>query len=306
MRKISILLAIAAGLAGCLAAFGQTQTLSSGTVTYGPNVWLGFVTVAEPAPSDPQDLKFVGTFRVDGNVLHRVILLDNTKSYFGYDLLVEPIADAAQCRVSIRPLSMPVAEIAKWKSYVNASWTVTVLPKSPEPQVVGEDDTIALDLLVSPDGRQKVVDYIRARHRKSDPPVPPDSEVPKDFSLDDVELHLTTSTLYVNGKLAGGLPRVDDAAGPLVWFYYPGKGRFTVSIKPHDGYAFRKAGTIRGDRITFQFDGDQYEVHATHPIVGSGHAWNAYVLYDPSYHPNRSDADLGSFRNVDELGASRR
>ncbi len=39
----------------------------------------------------------------------------------------------------------------------------------------------------------------------------------------------------------------------------PGKWRFLVSVAPHEGYHFRKAGTIKRNHIEFDLDGSRYE-----------------------------------------------
>jgi hypothetical protein len=42
-----------------------------------------------------------------------------------------------------------------------------VLPRYPDPVVVENGDTIALDLLVSPDGKRKIVDYLEISYKSA-------------------------------------------------------------------------------------------------------------------------------------------
>ncbi len=281
-------------------AYGQNQNLQSGSMSYGNGLKVQFVTVAEPALKH-SDFDFSGGFRYEGDLVHRIVLNQANKTYFGYSLALEPIEGTTECRLSIQPLSLSVAEIAKSNLHVDASWKVALLPRYPAPQVVSPDDTIALDLLASSDGRQKVVDYIQTSCKQSKTEAAPVSEPPRDFSPDDAELNVSSGNLYINGKPVSGTPTVGDANGPIVWFYYPGKGRFIVSLTPREGYAFQKAGAIRGNRISFQFGGEQYEVRASHPIVGMGHAWNAYVLHDPAYRPKVQKAVFGASSRVESV-----
>jgi hypothetical protein len=72
-----------------------------------------------------------------------------------------------------------------------------------------------------------------------------------------------------------------------VWFYYPGQGRYVLSLVPHDG--FSKAGDIRDNVISFQGEGQQFEIRTMKLIVGSSAgAWNLYVLHDPTFQPKEA------------------
>jgi len=307
MLKINVLLACLASAAGCLTATAQNQNLESGSSTYGPGIKVQYVTVAEPALKRPARLGFSGGFSFDAKVLHRWMADKANQSYFGYDLLVEPIAGTTQCRVSILPLTLSVADISKHERHaeVDSSWKPLQLPNYPAPQVVEPGDTIALDLLVSPDGTQKVVDYLRASCKNEDATRAAESGAARDFTLDDVSLDVSNGSLYVNGNPVTGTPMVGDTNGPIAWFYFPGKGRFLVSIVSRPGYSFQRAGTIQRNHITFEMGGDHYEVRASHQIVGEGSVWNAYVMFDPSYQPKGPNAAFGGADRVEKALAQK-
>ncbi len=231
-------------------------------------------------------------------------MLDKTnRSYFGYDLIVEPVAGTTQCRVSIRPFSLATADLSKHERRVevDSTWKLQQIPNYPAPQIVEPSDTIALDLLASPDGSQKVVDYLRASCNEKAKTSAAENGPPRDYTLDDVVLNVTNGSLYINGQPVTGTPVTGDATGAIAWFYFPGKGRFLVSIAPHDGYNFQKAGTIQRNHISFEMGGDHFEVKASHPIVGEGTVWNAYVMFDPSYQPKRSEAIFGGADRVENV-----
>jgi hypothetical protein len=308
MRKINILVACLAVVAGCWKAAGQNQNLESGGATYGPGISVHYVTVAEPALKRPASTGFSGGFAYDAKVLHRWMVDKANQSYFGYDLIVEPITGSTQCRVSILPLSLSAEDVNKHQRRVevDSTWKLQQIPNYPPPQIVEPGDTIALDLLVSPDGSQKVVDYLRAScSEKTSASTPAESGPPRDYTLDDVALNITSGSLYVNGQPVSGTPLAGDANGAIVWFYFPGKGRFLVSIAPHDGFNFQKAGTIRRNHISFEMGGDRYEVNASHPIVGEGTIWNAYVMFDPLYQPKGSSAVFGGADRVEKALAQK-
>ena len=45
--------------------------------------------------------------------------------------------------------------------------------------------------------------------------------------------------------------------GKTLWAYFPGEGRFVLSLAPRAGLT--KAGAVRGKRITFTWEGHEYE-----------------------------------------------
>lgn len=296
MRKTSRVVLVAAA-ALCGAAFAENQNLESGSATYGPGIKVQYVTVAEPRSAVHKD--FSGGFGFDGNLLHRWMLDQSAKSYFGYDLLVEPIAGTTRCRVSILPLSVGLEKINSHERRVliDASWKPLQLPSYPPPQIVEPGETIALDLLASPDGSQKVVDYLRASCQKQAAQASVENAPARDFRMEDIALNITDASLYLNGEPVSGVPTTGDAQGAVTWFYFPGKGRFLVSILPHPG--FEKAGVIRDRIITFDLAGDHYKVNANHPVFLGRGAWNAYVMRDAAYPVTGANAAFGGADTVE-------
>jgi hypothetical protein len=182
---------------------------------------------------------------------------------------------------------------------VAAALSPVPLPKSPASQLVKSGDAIALDLLVSPDGKQKIVDYIQFTSAKqfldastppADPPTAINTEEPKDFTLDDGPVITDfAGFILINGQKFQGLTWFDKKPGATMWFCFPGQGRYILSLAPHDG--FLKMGAIRDNVISFQSDGQQYEVRMKNSMLNSGGAWNLYVLHDRSYQGEVSAAD---------------
>jgi hypothetical protein len=109
--------------------------------------------------------------------------------------------------------------------------------------------------------------------------------VPRDFTLDAVELTMKDYRLLVDGNAIAAGKSANGVAGALLWFYVSDRGRFIVSLVPRAGYAFQKAGIIDENRIEFTVDGNHYEWLSSSPILPGGGAWNLWVLHDPNYAP---------------------
>jgi len=60
---------------------------------------------------------------------------------------------------------------------------------------------------------------------------------------------------------------------------------------------FQKAGAIRNHVITFQSDGNQFEIRTSGPIAGAEKAWNLYLLHLPEMEMK------GPLFGVDRLGS---
>ena len=100
-----------------------------------------------------------------GGTYHHYMVDWKGMAYFGYDLTSEPVPGTSKIRVRIEPLSLTAEKVNRMFAASAdkpdfARLRFLVLPKYPPPQVIESGDTIALDLLASPDGKQKVVDYI--------------------------------------------------------------------------------------------------------------------------------------------------
>ena len=100
-------------------------------------------------------------FSPDGKAMHRIVHDAGKKIYLGYDLEVKPVAKGAETKlkVSFKPLNVSVGELLADNS-VTAQFHYMVVPKYPPSQLVDDGATIALDLLSSADGHERVTDYI--------------------------------------------------------------------------------------------------------------------------------------------------
>jgi len=290
----------------------QSGELGSGMAGFGNGASVHIVTKAEPPERAPA-LKLSNLYSAGNGVLHRSVIDAANRTYFGYDLYAEPLAGARQCRVAILPLTTGRGDDARQPPsrstsatagggnpiQIDASYRAVFLPNYPGPQVVGNGDTIALDLLTTPDGRQKVVDYIDVSCKVSDESRAPTAAA-RDASLDDLEIAISDPSTYVDGTLYSGATRGVRLSGSLVWFYFPGKGRFILSVVPRQDTGFTLAGTIHNNVISFKFGASQYEVKSATAILGQGRQWNLYLLLDPSYVP-KARSPFGSAMRLEQL-----
>ncbi|HEY0320495.1 MAG TPA: hypothetical protein VGC66_05935 [Pyrinomonadaceae bacterium] len=227
----------------------------------------------------------------ENHVVHRVLVDGNGALIFGYDLIIEPLINSRQFKVSVRPLDPEFEKQMRARQTTRTGRTTiqmnaSTLPRSTEAQIIDDGDGFALDLLINPQTGVKIVDVVKASFDQSRlwevPKVPP----ARDFTLDSVEMAVTDYKLYLNGRRVGGGRPSQGFNGALIWFYVPDKGRFIFSLTPRAGYDFEKVAQIEDNKITFTVGDDVYEWVSSTPIVGSGGKWNLWVLRDKRYMPS--------------------
>ncbi|MBD0326019.1 MAG: hypothetical protein ICV68_06300 [Pyrinomonadaceae bacterium] len=256
--------------------------------------FVAFTTDADPLNARALSSSFAEA-SFQSQTIRRVFVDSGSDFFFGYDLLVEPVGDAKQFRISVRPLGVEdekeLRSRASFKTRrMHPDYNAAGLSRASSPQVIDDGDAFALDVLVNPQTGGKIVDVVQVSFDQSKLREAPVSESPpRDYTLADVELNISNYKLLVNGEMVAGAKRTGGCAGPLVWFHLPGKGRFIFSLMPHSGYDFRKVATIEHNKISFNWDGAQYEWFSNSPIIGSGGNWNLWVMRDADYIPELYD-----------------
>lgn len=266
-----------------MAQLPSGQQIMSGSGTLKSGVTIRFKTIAAPAGIDWSGLG-EGGIATDANSIHRVMIDKVRGIFFGYDLAVGNGDALTGYVATFQPLSNSAPLLGR--SSGGAILTQAPDPKFPAPQVLRDGDVIVLDLMVSPDGKQKVADYIEFLAHEPDPAAPAANAEPRDFTLDDgpVTFHAERVSVWIGGQKYSGMPGFTGKPGATFWVAFPGQGRYILSLIPHDG--FIKSGAVRDNVISFQDNGREYEVRFMGPIAGAGKAWNLYVLHDPVYTPN--------------------
>ena len=265
----------------CALAKAEPLTVMRAGATTKAKIHVQFEARLEPSGDRTQVRRLgAGGVIVSDHVIHRYMQDRSHKTYFGYDIAVEPLEDGSTLRVSILPLSigperLPLENPATWKRLAP--------PQYPAPQSVRMGDTLAFDLFVNPETGQKLVEYVLfgRNHRMETVPGPV-----RDFTIHDAEIRLRAPRLVVNGKLAEATASVDGTiSGAFVKLYWAPKGQFTFSLVPHPELGFRKLGVVRGSTAAFESGGDSYELNCEGKIAPGYSAFNLYVLHDPDYSP---------------------
>jgi hypothetical protein len=227
----------------------------------------------------------------ENHVVHRVLVDASGALIFGYDLVIEPLVNSRQFKVSVRPLDAEFEKRMRARQSTLTGRTalqmnLSTLPRPTEAQIIDDGDGFALELLVNPQTGVKIVDVVKASFDQSRLWESPKGPPARDFTLDSVEMAVKDYKLYINGRRVGGGRPSQGFAGALIWFYVPDKGRFIFSLTPREGYEFEKVAQIEDNKISFSIGEDVYEWVSSAPIVGSGGKWNLWVLRDRRYLPS--------------------
>jgi VWFA-related protein len=139
------------------ATLAAAQTAAPGGIeaTLASGIRVGCQTIVS-APAGVAD-DFGGGFQPEGETVRRFLYDKANLRWLGYDLTVS--VSASGYSVSIGPLSR-VDEMTE-RFAPGLSLRPAAQPRYPPPQTLREGDIIAFDLMTSPNGRQKLTDYIR-------------------------------------------------------------------------------------------------------------------------------------------------
>lgn len=226
----------------------------------------------------------------DKQIIHRVLVDTEGMPIFGYDLFVQPNAALKQFRVTARPLdpqfeSKLVARGSNGPLPQPAPKRISTLPQSSEAQLLDDGDAFALDLLINAGTGIKIVDVVKVSFDRGTFWNTVPKSLPRDFTLDAVQLAVKEYQLLINGALVATGKSTTGIAGTLVWFYVPEHGRFIFSLVPRAGYEFQKVGLVADHKIEFTLNGNRFEWISSAPVLRDGGAWNLWVLHDPFYTP---------------------
>jgi hypothetical protein len=255
----------------------------------------------EPWPSRNRafDNTLVGGDPAGGNTMRHYICDLDARSCLGFDMTVSGTPADESLQVLFGPLT--ISETVRQSLDAAAkghSMNFAQLPKYPPPQTVHIGDTIALDLMISADGRERIVEYFKFT------PTPQ----ARDASIDDasfISLDLRGGPeIRVNGRTAikQATFSQDRTGGSTLWLYVPGEGRYILSPAPHDG--FEKAGMVRGGTIAFRADGNDYEIRGllVPSLLFKDEIFNLYVLRDPVWLPaGATDSMRGGIDRIENL-----
>ena len=99
------------------------------------------------------------------------------------------------------------------------------------------------------------------------------------------QMQLWGFTATKNGQTIARMDGKSGVSGRAVMFYIPGQGGFFFSVRPTTAPGFQNAGAVSGNRLTFAWYGDRYEVESSRPILTSSEIGEVWVYHDPAYRP---------------------
>jgi len=267
MNRIS---AISLGLLCAAAGFAQEGQLAAGGGPSWKGLEIWFQTKIEPPGTTLPGGVLVGQGRV-----HHGITDSSHKRSFGYDIVLDPAEDGQSARIRIERWNPQGSKIT-----FERGWSFLELPDYPVIPNVKVGDTVALDLLVNAATGQRVVDYLTLR-RQGDMNL---QRPARDFQLTDVELTLMEPRISVNGKpgpsMGGG-----GFAGAVVWLYLAGRGRFVLSLLPHEKLGFQKNGIVSENGLLFRDGQDEVRVECRRRVAPGSGNYNLYVLHQRDWPP---------------------
>jgi len=266
---------------------GTGRQISSGSSVINPGVTVRFKTMLKwiGAPPDNLGRGFGRSGSGSGhNAFQRVVVDNNTGSYFGYELAFGEGDATTGYLVTFQQPSDGFSHLLRQPPGV-APLNPMPPPKYPAPQLVHDGDTLEIDLMASPDGTQKLTDYIEISLHDPETPGAAATAEPRDFTVDDGPLKFQGGPFMVSrqGQRIQATSLFYGRPGATFWVAIPGQGRYILSLTPQNG--FTKAGAIRGNVISFQDAEQEYEVRLLGPVAGAGKAWNLYMLHDLTYDP---------------------
>jgi hypothetical protein len=278
MRQISALLVFAATV-----VWAQESHLTVGGDPSWKGLQIRFVSRVEP-PGPNSTGTLPGGVIVEEGRAHHLINDPAHKSYFGYDIALEPTADGNAAQIRIEPLRPLRADVSG-----PVGWTLLRLPRYPLIPNVKVGDTVALDLLVNAATGQKIVDYLTLERRPS-----PKERESHDFTLADVELTLSQPQVWIDNKLEGSYKFPIGTSGSVVWFYLARHGRFNLSLFPSQKYPYKKNGVVSANTATFRDGKSEYRVESSGAIVPGFGVFNLYVWHEPEWPGLGESFEIGS------------
>jgi hypothetical protein len=260
-----------------------------------------FETWVEQLPSDYMESITAGFSSVDREpnkiTAHRYVRDNFRHVYASYAVTVELLADTGKYRVTYAASPIP----ADVRLPASEGWKTALPSHFLVPQILGDGETMALQLYTDPNNGQTLVEYL---HVGKSSAITLRKEAAHDSYADDAQFVLAAPRLKANGaaREPGLLP--ETLSGPILWVYVPGYGRYVLSFLPHQEQGFERAGEVSANALNFAVEGNLFRIECAGRIsgVGSG-AYNVYALHDPRWEPadpaDRARFMLGSAPGVE-------
>ena len=141
----------------CLVSQGAPSgaRLSNGSVGVS-GVSVNYQTYLEPG--SPSIQRHGGGVLTENNIIKRHLCNFDNRTYFGYDLTIEPLTDG-RFKLRFAALTISPAKMSEIFQQV-PNWSPLPLPGGEATLVMKAGDTVALELFTNPSTGQKVTEYL--------------------------------------------------------------------------------------------------------------------------------------------------
>ena len=276
-------------LVASLAAYAQvrpTHQLGHGVATLESGVTLHYRTMVEASANGSLGSGLGGgVFGSSGNTMRHCLYDRVATTYFGYEMTVLPGNTPDTRKVVFGPVNLAAIREPLKAVAGDLPLNAAPQPKFPPPETVRNGDTIAMDLMTGADHNDRIVDYIQFSFSEDVKPPKADLAEPQDFTIDDgsPSFDLDQTEVSIDGRNIESLVTYPPKGGATLWMYAPGQGRFVLSLAQRP--ELKKAGVVRGRKISFTWEGHRYEIRLLQAPAGAVKAWNLYVGRDAAWLP---------------------
>jgi hypothetical protein len=293
MRRRTFILMITALLllfvtVGNISALAEDEPVWTGAVSFPAGIYIqtGYGTIP-PGMADLQvtnrGVETGKTNTSPDNSFRRMLKLSDGRSIF-YEVAINPLESGSRFEVRLRSVSPSPEQIKVW-GIDPARMEANFLKNYSAPLTVNSGDTLAIDVLINPRTRVKLVDYYRISSSPLITERNPNSFAAKarQFRAEDIELNVFNYEIRLNGETAykskGGF------GGRFIWIDIPRVGRFLFSLAQAEAEAagFQPMAYVSEHQLVFTHGGNRYEILAEQSIVPGSGVYYLWVKHDPTF-----------------------
>ncbi len=236
--------------------------------------------------------------------MHRVVRDASGEPLFGYDVEVHPLG-GDRYQILVAPLS------PEYERKLGAKRAVATFGAKREAAIVGVGDKAVIDLLVNPSNGERISDNLeivdtrgsggfvaaggaiagasggmasggggRGNAGRSGATAAAGGR-----AAAEADMQLWGFTASKNGQQLTGMDGKSGVVGDAVMLYIPAEGGFFFSAKSTAAPGFLNIGAVNGNRLTFTWNGDRYEVVSTKQILTRSSVGEVWVYHDPAFRP---------------------
>lgn len=239
----------------------------SSTVSLSNGVQLHITTtLGQPTGGQTVNIEMV---RASGDSFYRVFRDQNNLAVFAYELVIHLDPSGNRLRAVAKPAE---TEFAARFPYADGGKPTPTFSSDQELGSIASGQSAKIPLFELEGMGLRVIDTIGLK--MDDNPAAAAGR-----------MRLSGLKVYINHALVPG-SAPSAVAGKFTMLYIPGRGGYFFSTGAVPDRPFDKAGTIDGNRMTFNIDNESYEAVASAPILANPDSGELWVYHDPAYKPS--------------------